>query len=76
VRRVLLSGASRVVGAEILGPLLDPRQRVASVAPTRNALALKSPRLTKSVYDTSAAERRGDMHPAFCTADRLKLSKD
>ena len=60
VRRVLLSGASGLVGGEILERLLADGQGAEVVAPTRTALALKSPRLTNLVYDTSAAERRGD----------------
>lgn len=60
IRRVLLSGASGLVGGEVLRRLLAPGEPFDVVAPTRSALALQSPRLVNPIYDPSSAERRSD----------------
>lgn len=60
IRRVLLSGASGLVGGEVLKRLLVPGEPFQVVAPTRAPLALQSPRLSNPVYDARTAERRTD----------------
>ena len=59
-RRVLLTGASGLVGGEVLKRLLASGEPFEVVAPTRTPLALHSPRLRNIVYDSSTAERRAD----------------
>lgn len=59
-RRVLLSGASGLVGGEVLKRLLASGEPYEVVAPTRSALALRSPRLHNPIYDGRTAERRTD----------------
>lgn len=59
-RRVLLTGASGLVGGEVLKRLLAPGEPFEVVAPTRAPLPLQSPRLRNVVYDSSTAERRAD----------------
>lgn len=59
-RRVLLSGASGLVGGEVLQRLLAPEAAFEVIAPTRAPLALQSRRLHNPVYDASSAERRSD----------------
>lgn len=58
--RVLLTGASGLVGGAVLKGLLAEGQPFEVVAPTRQPLALSSPRLRNVVYDSSTAERRSD----------------
>jgi uncharacterized protein YbjT (DUF2867 family) len=59
-KRVLLSGASGLVGGEVLKRLLSPGEPFQIIAPTRTPLAVQSPRLKNVVYDPSTAERRSD----------------
>ena len=59
-RRVLLTGASGLVGGEVLKRLLASGEPFEVVAPTRTPLAVHSPRLRNVVYDSSTAERRAD----------------
>ena len=59
-KRVLLTGASGLVGGEVLKRLLTPGEPFEIVAPTRVPLAVQSPRLKNVVYDSSTAERRTD----------------
>lgn len=59
-RRVLLTGASGLVGGEVMKRLLASGEPFEVVAPTRTPLALHSPRLRNIVYDSSTAERRAD----------------
>lgn len=59
-RRVMLTGASGLVGGEVLKRLLAPGEPFEVVAPTRTPLAMHSPRLRNIVYDPSTAERRTD----------------
>ncbi|HAI60091.1 MAG TPA: hypothetical protein DCM32_09475 [Xanthomonadaceae bacterium] len=60
IRRVLLSGASGLVGGAVLSRLLAPGEPCTIVAPTRAPLAVSSPRLHNPIYDASTAERRSD----------------
>lgn len=60
LRRVLLSGASGLVGSRLLERLLAPGAGFQVVAPTRSPLALRSPRLENPVYEGPTAERRSD----------------
>ena len=59
-RRVLLTGASGLVGGHVLKRLLAAEDRFEVVAPTRTPLTTQSPRLRNVVYDSSTAERRTD----------------
>lgn len=59
-RRVLLSGASGLVGSEVLKRLLTLGEPFEVVAPTRSPLAQRSARLNNPVYDSTTAERRAD----------------
>jgi uncharacterized protein YbjT (DUF2867 family) len=59
-RRVLLTGASGLVGGHVLKRLLAPGEPFEVVAPTRAPLMAQSPRLRNVVYDSSTAERRTD----------------
>ena len=59
-QRVLLTGASGLVGGAVLKRLLAPGEPFEVVAPTRAALPMASPRLRNIVYDSSTAERRTD----------------
>ena len=59
-RRILLSGATGLVGGEVLKRMLAPGQPFQVIAPTRAPLAERSSRLSNPVYDSSAAERRTD----------------
>lgn len=59
-RRVLLTGASGLVGSEVLDRLLAPGAPFEVVAPTRSPLAFKSARLSNPIYDDDKARRRGD----------------
>jgi uncharacterized protein YbjT (DUF2867 family) len=59
-RRVLLSGATGLVGGDVLARLLAPGEPFEVVAPTRSPLGIKSARLKNPVYADAAAERRGD----------------
>ncbi|MGL6290708.1 MAG: NAD(P)H-binding protein [Silanimonas sp.] len=59
-RRVLLTGASGLVGGAVLKQLLAPGEPFEVVAPTRSPLAVQSARLRNVVYDSSTAERRTD----------------
>jgi uncharacterized protein YbjT (DUF2867 family) len=58
--RVLLSGASGLVGREVLSRLLAPGEPFQVVAPSRAPLGLASARLQNPVYDVKTAQRRGD----------------
>ena len=60
VLRVLLSGASGLVGTEVLKRLLATGQTVEVVAPTRKPLAMQSVRLTNPVYEGKTAGRSTD----------------
>ena len=59
-RRVLLTGASGLVGGHVLKRLLASGEPFDVVAPTRTPLMAQSPRLRNVVYDSSTAERRTD----------------
>jgi nucleoside-diphosphate-sugar epimerase len=59
-RRVLLTGASGLVGGQVLKRLLASGEPFEVVAPTRTPLMAQSPRLRNIVYDSSTAERRTD----------------
>lgn len=59
-KRVLLTGASGLVGGEVLKRLLTTGEPFEVVAPTRTPLAVSSARLRNVVYDSSTAERRTD----------------
>lgn len=59
-RRVLLTGASGLVGGQVLKRLLASGEPFEVVAPTRTPLMAQSPRLRNVVYDSSTAERRTD----------------
>ncbi len=59
-KRVLLTGASGLVGGEVLQRLLSPGEPFEVVAPTRKPLAVTSPRLRNIVYNADTAERRSD----------------
>lgn len=58
--RVLLTGASGLVGGHVLRRLLTSGEPFDVVAPTRTPLTVQSPRLRNVVYDSSTAERRSD----------------
>lgn len=58
--RVLLSGASGLVGGEVLKRLLAAGGDVEVIAPTRSPLAASSPRLRNPVFDGSTASRPRD----------------
>ena len=60
IRRVLLTGASGLVGGHVLKRLLASGEPFEVVAPTRAPLMAQSPRLRNIVYDSSTAERRTD----------------
>ncbi|MCZ8115047.1 NAD(P)H-binding protein [Silanimonas sp.] len=60
IRRVLLTGASGLVGGQVLKRLLASGEPFEVVAPTRAPLMAQSPRLRNIVYDSSTAERRTD----------------
>lgn len=59
-RRILLSGATGLVGGEVLKRLLAPDEPFHIIAPTRTPLPERSPRLLNPTYDSSSAERRSD----------------
>ena len=59
-RRILLSGATGLVGGEVLKRLLAPGEPFQVIAPTRTPLAEHSSRLSNPIYDSSSTERRSD----------------
>lgn len=58
--RVLLSGASGLVGGEVLRRLLGNGSGSEVIAPTRNPLGMSSPRLHNPVFDGTTALRPRD----------------
>ncbi|MFN7520021.1 MAG: hypothetical protein ACK5Q0_05595, partial [Lysobacteraceae bacterium] len=58
--RVLLSGASGLVGGKVLKRLLAAGGDADVIAPTRSPLAVSSPRLRNPVFDGTKASRAGD----------------